>query len=167
MIDERIDLLDQLTQLLLLTVKLAFDAIETGHELLNLLVCLLLPDIFITLRAIQNVELVAELLLHVLRVDTLLVLLLAVDRDEIGEVRALLTLSDLDHNAHDDVLERILSLALLLGHMDQVTWHVQDVIAGELALLLQDLILVDEEVAPKRLVLILLDQFLHARVVKN
>lgn len=83
MVDERVNGLDQLAKLLLLTVELAFDAVKASHELLNLLIRLLLADILITLRTVQDMELVAELLLNILRVGTLLVLLLAVDRNEV------------------------------------------------------------------------------------
>lgn len=115
MVDERVNGLDQLAKLLLLTVELAFDAVKASHELLNLLIRLLLADILITLRAVQDMELVAELLLNILRVGTLLVLLLAVDRNEVGKVGALLALADLDHDAHDDVFEGVFALALLLS----------------------------------------------------
>ena len=152
---------------MLLAVELAFDAVETCHELLDLLIRLLLPNVFIALRAIQDVELVPELFLHVLRVDSLLVFLLAIDGDEVGEVGALLPLTDLNHNAHDDVLEGILTIALLLGHADQITRHMQDVVAGELAFLLQDFVLIDEEVTTEGLVLILLDQLLHTGVAED
>lgn len=43
----------------------------------------------------------------------------------------------------------------------------QYIVTGELALLFQDLVLVNKQVTSERLVLILLDQFLHTSVVQN
>ena len=131
--------------MLLLAVKLALDTIETCHQLLNLLVGLLLSCVFVTFCAIKDVELVAELLLDILnRVRARLVFLLAIDSDKVREVRALLSLTDLNNNPHDDVFEGIFTLAFLLRHADQVSRHVEHIVTRELALLLQNLVLIDE-----------------------
>jgi len=167
MVDQRVHLLDQTTELLLLRVKLVLEPIETDHHVAKLLVSLLLIRFFTSLTSVEDVELVLELRLHHRIVSSLLVLLFTVDGDEVGKVWSLLALANLDDDSHDDILQRVFAVALLIGETHDIAGHMQHIVTGELALLLQDLVLVDEQIAAEWLVLVFLDQFLHLCMVEH
>ena len=115
--------------------------------------------------AIEQAELTLELILDRCRIRTSLHLLFTVDCNEIGKLRALFALTDLDNDAHDDIFEGVFAIGLVVSDLtrdllDRIR-NLHDVIAGEFALLLQDLVLVDQKIPPETLLLILLDHLLH------
>ena len=137
-------------------------AIENQHEAVKLLILRLVLSL---IAAIEQAELTLELIFDRCRVGTSLHLLFTVDCNEIGKLRALFALTDLDNDAHDDIFEGVFSIGLvvsdLTGDLLDRIWNLHDVVAGELALLLQDLVLVDEKITAERIILVLLDQLFH------
>lgn len=137
-------------------------AIENQHEAVKLLILRLVLSL---IAAIEQAELTLELIFDRCWVGTSLHLLFTVDCNEIGKLRALLALTDLDNDAHDDIFEGVFSIGLvvsdLTGDLLDRIWNLHDVVAGELALLLQDLVLIDQKIPPETLLLILLDHLFH------
>ena len=95
-VDQSIHLLDHASELLLLCTELALKPREAEHHVIKLLVFLLVLGLFAT---IQDAELVLELSLDVHLGGTLLVLLLAVDGDEIRKLGTLLAFANLDNES--------------------------------------------------------------------
>lgn len=162
MVNQSIDLLDHTAKLLLLGLQLVMQAIENQHEAVKLLILRL---VLCLIAAIEQAELTLELILDRCRIRTSLHLLFTVDCNEIGKLRALFALTDLDNDAHDDIFEGVFAIGLVVSDLtrdllDRIR-NLHDVIAGELALLLQDLVLVDQKIPPETLLLILLDHLLH------
>ena len=162
MVNQSIDLLDHTAKLLLLCLQLVMQAIENQHEAVKLLILRL---VLCLIAAIEQAELTLELILDRCRIRTSLHLLFTVDCNEIGKLRALFALTDLDNDAHDDIFEGVFAIGLVVSDLtrdllDRIR-NLHDVIAGELALLLQDLVLVDQKIPPETLLLILLDHLLH------
>ena len=162
MVNQSIDLLDHTAKLLLLCLQLVMQAIENQHEAVKLLILRLVLSL---IAAIEQAELTLELILDRRRIRTSLHLLFTVDCNEIGKLRALFALTDLDNDAHDDIFEGVFAIGLVVSDLtrdllDRIR-NLHDVIAGELALLLQDLVLVDQKIPPETLLLILLDHLLH------
>ena len=162
MVNQSIDLLDHTAKLLLLCLQLVMQAIENQHEAVKLFILRL---VFSLIAAIEQAELTLELILDRRRIRTSLHLLFTVDCNEIGKLRALFALTDLDNDAHDDIFEGVFAIGLIISYLtrdllDRIR-NLHDVIAGEFALLLQDLVLVDQKIPPETLLLILLDHLLH------
>lgn len=161
MVDQCVDLLDQADKLLLLRVELILKPVEADHHGAELLVSLLLIGASFALIAVKHLELVLELFLNSVFRGSRLVLLLTVDSNKVCQVRALLALTDLNDDAHNNILESVLAVYLIFCDILNVARHVHHVVARELALLLQDLVLVYEKIAAERIILVLLDQLFH------
>ena len=163
MVDQCVHLLDHAAQLLLLSTQLVLQAIETDHHAIELPVF----SLDLGLLAVEHAELVLELGLDLALRGTGLILLLAVDGDEVSQLGALLALTDLNDDAHHHILEAILTEGLSIRHCLHVLGQTHDVIARELALLLQDLVLIDEQITTKWLVFVLFNQLLDLLVAQE
>lgn len=157
-VDQSIHLLDDASELLLLCTELALKPGEAEHHIIELLVFLFVLGLFAT---IQDTELVLELSLDVHLGGTLLVLLLAVDSDEIRKLGTLLAFANLDNEPQDNILEAVFSESLVISDVLNLMGEAHDVVTGELPFLLEDLVLVDQNVTAERLFFILRDKFFH------
>jgi len=142
-------------------------SVKAQHHVTELFIGLLLVSFFTAFAAIEDVELILELRLDTLLDSSDLILFVTINLDEIAQTWALFALSDLYNDAHHDVFQGILTEALFICESHDVARHVQNIVTGELALLLQDLVLKDQQIATERLILILLDQLFHFVVRKN
>ena len=151
-VDQSVDILDYGSELLLLSLELVMHPIEDEHEAVKLLV---LSSVISLFSAIEKHELVLELLLRVF-----FALPLSVDRQEIGQLGTLLAVTNVDNDSHYHVLEGILSIIhIVVSNLGIFTSH--HVVAGELSLLLQYLVLEDQKISTERLIFILLDKLFH------
>ena len=89
-------------------------AIENEHEAVKLLILRLILCLIAT---IEQAELTLELVLDRSRIGTGLQLLLTIDSNEIGQFRALFTLTDLDNDAHDDIFEGVFTRGLIISDL--------------------------------------------------
>lgn len=156
--DQGVDLFDKTSQLLLLRVQLILQPVKAQHHVVELLVHFLLSLTFAV--AVQQAELVLEFLLDFGFRAIIFDPFLAVNGDEVSELGALLVVTDLDDDSHNDVLQRVHTAGLRVGEGD-VFGHAHHVIARVLALLLEDLVLVNEHVTAEGIVFILLNELLH------
>lgn len=136
-------------------------AVEAEHHVIELAVLCLFLLLGV---AVEHSELVLELCLHATLGGTRLVLPLSVDGNEVGQSGSLVALPDLDHDAHDHILEAVLSEDLVLLDTLHLLGQSGDIVTWELPLLLQYLVLIDQQVPTEWLVLIFLDQFFHLLV---
>ena len=162
MIDQRVNLLDDAVELLLLGTQLPFKPIEACYHVIKLSVF----SLFLVLVTVEHAELVLELSLDLTWLRTGFILLLTVDSDEIGELGTLLALTDLKDDAHGNILEAVPTIGLPISHCLDVLGHSHHVVAGELAFLLENLVLVNEQFTSERLVLILLNQLFDLLVAQ-
>lgn len=160
MVDQAVDLLDQVAELQLLSTQVRLQSVEAIHHVIELSIVLL---VLALLAAVKHAEFALELLLDGKGVGTNLALLLSVYFDEVRQLGALLTLANLDHDAHDNVFEAIFTEGHRIGAVHGLG-QAHHVVARELAFLLQYLVLVNQQVASKRLVLILFYQLLYLAV---
>ena len=156
---DAVDLLHNLAEEGLLVFEFVLKSSKFFHQVFILPVNVL----FLLDLAVEHVEFVLELSLDVHSVGVFLILLLSVDGDEVGEFGSLPTVTDVDNDAHNNILESVISIVCRIGGRvwPQILGITGNIVAGVLALKLEDLVLIDQQVSTESLVVVLLDQLFH------
>lgn len=162
--------MDHTAKEVLLILQVILQLLELLHHVLELRI-LLVGRFFLLQVAIKHTELVLEFPLddtgcNSFAVLISLVLLGAVDFDEVGELGALLAFTDLDDDAHGSVLQAVSAVGLILIEGLKPLGDMKHIVYWELAFLLEELVLVDEEFPAEGSILVLLNQLLHRVVLK-
>lgn len=131
--DKVIDLLDQTVEVLLLVAELLLHSIEVVHESVKFAV---FATFVMLVTRVQNFEFLLEFFLRIR-----LVLLHAIDGEEVRKFGSIFALPNLYNDPHDSVLEHILAHKSLISCTILRLVQLDDKVARKLLLLLQNFVL--------------------------